>query len=389
MIDSLLFVHGTGVRQAAYAQSLNLIRSAMARQAPTISVQGCLWGEVHGAKLHLGGVSIPRVRDGPAGHHDEEAQKALWDLLLRDPFFELRQSSTASTHGFETPGRHLEKLELRRRLADLADAPELLERPQAPALASHWREAVSTLAGSGELALALDAAAEADPELRAVLARAAVASMQASLASNNLPLMGWRSRDDWVRECTTLLGGSTLGLGQWVKGRVLGLAGWWLTKEARRDRDALFNAVYPCPGDILRYQAHGTEVRRYIAKSIAACEGDVAILAHSLGGIACVDLLIEQHLPQVKLLATVGSQAPFLYEIGALASLRVHEPLPAYFPRWLNFFDQDDLLSYAAAPVFPGRADDIELRSAQHFPASHSAYWDDVVLWDSLAPHLR
>ena len=75
---------------------------------------------------------------------------------------------------------------------------------------------------------------------------------------------------------------------------------------------------------------------------------------HSLGGVACVDLLVEAALPQVELLVTVGSQAPFFYEIDALQSLRFGVPLPEHFPRWLNVYDLRDFLSYVAAGVFAG-----------------------------------
>jgi hypothetical protein len=100
-------------------------------------------------------------------------------------------------------------------------------------------------------------------------------------------------------------------------------------------------------------------------------------------------LLIERPLPQVKLLVTAGSQAPFLYEIGALCSLPFGKPLPPTFPAWVNFYDCNDLLSYRAAPVFTGRARDHELKSEQPFPQSHGAYWDDTLLWERIAPHLR
>jgi hypothetical protein len=95
-----------------------------------------------------------------------------------------------------------------------------------------------------------------------------------------------------------------------------------------------------------------------------------------------------QALPQVRLLVTVGSQAPFLYEIDALPSLRYGQPLPAHFPSWLNVYDLNDLLSYAAQGVFGDRAIDLELDSRQPFPASHSAYWDSRTMWEAIATRL-
>ena len=107
---------------------------------------------------------------------------------------------------------------------------------------------------------------------------------------------------------------------------------------------------------------------------MAAAE-PVVLIAHSLGGIAAVDLLVSQPLPSVRLLVTVGSQAPFLCEIGALWSLPHGDPLPDHFPPWLNIYDPRDLLSYIGAPLFPRRVEDVEVNNKQPFPQSHSAYW--------------
>ena len=58
------------------------------------------------------------------------------------------------------------------------------------------------------------------------------------------------------------------------------------------------------------------------------------MIAHSLGGIACVELFIEQKLSKkVDALVTVGSQAPFFYEIEALRTVEKYgDPLPGHFP---------------------------------------------------------
>jgi hypothetical protein len=138
----------------------------------------------------------------------------------------------------------------------------------------------------------------------------------------------------------------------------------------------------PPLGDILHYQAHGEGLRNYLAEHIRQSDEDVVVLAHSLGGVAAVDLLASRPMPQVRLLVTVGSQAGFLHELGALAGLKpgVRE-LPSYMPDWLNIFDRRDFLAYLAAPVFNGgptglsRVRDFEVYSRQPFPLSHSAYW--------------
>jgi predicted alpha/beta hydrolase family esterase len=107
-------------------------------------------------------------------------------------------------------------------------------------------------------------------------------------------------------------------------------------------------AVAPVIGDILLYQAKGEDIRGVIQEKITKLEDDVFVLAHSLGGIACFELMTERELPNVKGLITAGSQAPLLYELGALTKLRQPARLPSRFPPWLNLCDQNDLLSYCA-----------------------------------------
>ena len=99
-------------------------------------------------------------------------------------------------------------------------------------------------------------------------------------------------------------------------------------------------------------------------------------------------------MPRVRGLITVGSQAPFLYETGALVSLLPNDPLPAHFPPWLNVYDRSDFLSYLAAKVFDPDDEtskarraiiDFEAISRQPFPQSHSAYFTNVAVWRRIA----
>jgi hypothetical protein len=109
-----------------------------------------------------------------------------------------------------------------------------------------------------------------------------------------------------------------------------------------------------------------------------------------LGGIACVDLLVTEYLPCVKGLITVGSQAPLLYEIGALSSLERSEALPEHFPEWLNVWDRCDFLSYLASPVFHSpKVRDHQVDSGQPFPHPHSAYWGNPDTWQAIKQFLH
>ncbi|HEX3140362.1 MAG TPA: hypothetical protein VHQ87_09915, partial [Rhizobacter sp.] len=155
------------------------------------------------------------------------------------------------------------------------------------------------------------------------------------------------------------------------------------TSALRRHRNDLSNAAALPVGDILLYQSRGEEIRKFIRSKIEQATGPVTLLAHSLGGIACFDLLALPNPPKVERLITVGSQSPLLYEIGALPSLKPPQTLPQGFPRWLNVYDRNDFLSYVAKGLF-STATDLEVDSGQPFPDSHSAYFSNDAVWDAV-----
>ncbi|MFM7641942.1 MAG: hypothetical protein ACKO45_10390, partial [Cyanobium sp.] len=71
-------------------------------------------------------------------------------------------------------------------------------------------------------------------------------------------------------------------------------------------------------------------------------------------------------------------------------SLPFGQPLPDSVPAWLNLYDPRDFLSYIGASVFPGRVVDQCVDNRQAFPTSHSAYWRNAKVWEtihSILPH--
>ncbi|KAE8760842.1 hypothetical protein FSO04_06345 [Paraburkholderia madseniana] len=389
MSKTVLFVHGTGVRKASYEQSAARIAHGLKRVAPTAKLESCLWGDELGAKLGLNGASIPEFSGVNAAQPSEDQVQALWELLGHDPLFELRELALRDQRTLVSPaaqGIKVQFLEQLRLLGHDATALGLLE---GRASLVQWADATTLVADAPALKAALVAAPNVDTPLRVATARAVVAALQQKLDDENMPTLRRALRDQVVDRCVDHFGGRELGVKDWITSRVVGLGLRWATTRARRNRDSLFSAASPTAGDVLLYQARGAAIRAFIEQRIGDCGDNVAILAHSLGGIACVDVLIECPLPAVKLLVTVGSQAPFLYEIGALSSLPFGTPLPKHFPeRWINFFDRNDLLSYCAQRVFGDRAVDYEIASRQPFPQAHSAYWDEPELWQRLKPHL-
>ncbi|MFF2043448.1 hypothetical protein ACFVVX_23805 [Kitasatospora sp. NPDC058170] len=358
-----------------------------------------------------------------------------WTLLLVDPLCELRVLAELPTEddGFGIPGAHAPGQAVADRLAALASefapevapepAPEVAPEPTASpasgpaagpaaagtpaadelatllaatALAAHLPAALRRLAAAEEFAeaceQAVDAAAAA--ELTAATARALTAELLA--AAGPRALCTADERDRLAELLADRLGGTArgpLGRAAGVLGRLGMRVGGQRLLERRRG--ALTVGATPALGDILRYQARGGPLRAYLAERIAAAPGPTVVIGHSLGGIALVDCLALAAAdrgvpPDLRLLVTVGSQAPFLHELGALNGLEPGSGLPSGFPDWLNIYDPGDLLGYRAAPVFPGdpRVTDHEVSSRQPFPYCHSAYFKLPALYDRIAAAL-
>ena len=420
MIQSIVFVHGTGVRSWSYRVTADKVQAALRSRGFKGHFEPCVWGDKHGAGLSHQGRSIPQFSGLQATPPDARAWQALWSLLAADPYFELRELAGGTAAHAQLPPAAKQALQnFPALLRSLSSDAVVLAKSRGLLSAALLTEALDTVAASDPLALALKAAPGVNTGLRQAAARAVVAWAQqqradptrqqagdgagdgksdgksdSNIDSDSAPLPQ-AQRDALVSALVDALGGVEMGAAaDWVKKRLIGLGARWATDLAQRHRDVLYNGAYPAAGDILLYQKDGSAIRDEIAQHVAACTGPVAIIAHSLGGIACVDLLVERALPTVQVLVTVGSQAPLLYEMGALRHLALNQKLPPHFvPTWLNVFDPDDLLSYQAAPVFTpptpsATVRDLQVPSGQPFPMSHSAYWESDLLWDTVAPML-
>ncbi len=121
-------------------------------------------------------------------------------------------------------------------------------------------------------------------------------------------------RDDVVESLSNEIYYAEAGLGDWLKEQIMKLKNPSLsviTYGLKRGRGLISDFTNPMVGDILLYQGRGQKIRGLIESYITEAEPPVVLLAHSLGGVACVDLLAEKQLSKVKLLVTVGSQAPY------------------------------------------------------------------------------
>lgn len=391
---SLVVVHGTGVRKEGYDAMFALVE-ARAKEAPyACKVVRCFWGEKYGAHVNEA-FSVPGDSLRAIGDEELPAEPdlALWYMLLHDPLYELRGIPPGRAVESWGDDENDETTELAARVrtfkANAAIKAWLKENAleadlDASRAATLQSDVVRELIG-GQIA---------EPDhVRSALARAVTAALFIRGIEKGMPLPDVEERDEFVALIERNLGGTpdeaTRNVATWPIRQLAGLGRQLVTWKVKRERVAITRGVTAQLGDILHYQARGGGIRGDIKKSVTGASGDVYLLAHSLGGIACVDLLIlDKSLEgKIKGVITFGSQAPFLYEMNALVSLEKGERLPDHFPPWLNIYDQNDLLSYVAEPVFDKPKNpihDFEVKSGQPDVVAHSAYLKNDPAWDRI-----
>ncbi|MFJ8863440.1 hypothetical protein ACIRD8_34110 [Streptomyces sp. NPDC102451] len=387
-MTTVVFTHGTGVREPHLGGLVAQITSGLAATAPGTRLVAYDWGGPYGARLGADGASIPAApgagtgrSTGDLGEGDDVVE---WARLYDDPSAELATAAAGAAGRATPPGAAFPDERPRAVLLDIAARGEPAAGLPAPGL----RQAAAELARSPLLGPAAEAL---DPEtLAEVLARALTATaVAADIAADSPVQIGGDGRDAAVAALAERLGAAPAGTG---RGPLLRMAGRPLVRlgshYAVRRRRALTDAAHPAAGDVLKYLARGEDMRHGLRELVATLEPPVVLLGHSLGGIISLDTLISAPVPGVEFLITVGSQGPFLYETGALPTLAHPEPLPDHVPPWLNLYDRRDLLGYAAEPLFPGRAQDVSTDSRQPFPVAHSAYWTAPAVYRAIGERL-
>ncbi|MFE2053125.1 hypothetical protein ACFXAS_32170 [Streptomyces sp. NPDC059459] len=385
-MTAVVFIHGTGVREPGFSALAGRFSAGVTGLRGGLRVVPYYWGGVHGAALAAGGASLPPVSGvgrGPGAPDAAEDDTAAWAALYADPYAELALAAGSLPAAELPPGSLSLDQPVRERLAALAaegDAP-------AAELGPGLGRAAADLAAHPLLGAA--AAALAPDDLPDLAARCLTAQVVAGALDADAPLVPVGATRDAVADRLALtLGAPAPGTERGVRSLALRVAGSAASRAVVRRRRALTEAAHPAAGDVLRYLSRGEAVRAGLRDLLAGLEPPVAIVAHSLGGIIALDTLVLTPLPQVRLLVTAGSQAPFLYESGSLPSLEHPAPLPDHVPEWLNLYDPRDLLSYLGAGLFPGRVADIAVDSRQPFPAAHSAYWTNPDVYRHLVERL-
>jgi len=410
----VVFVHGTGVREPGFTETFNSISVGLKTALPGVTMHRCYWAEKHGSNIGAG-QSVPLYAQsmGVQAAPPENGDIYEWSLLLDDPLIELRLLAVhtgASAGG--TPGITPATI-LRGQLRRLLDGPV----GPFPGLDADDQQMLTTsvmnLLGMKGLDTSIAVGVHLAPSganlldaVRLLASRAIVAGWIRLLLDEGSPPPIAVTRDSLVDAIFSQLGGGkvqTMGIGKSLLNVALApvkimlktvvvdpsmrVAMW----GSRAFRHSIANAATPAAGDILLYQTRGKPIRDFILDTAAAVGEPVVLLAHSLGGIACIDLLLEGERPFIKGVITAGSQAPYLYEIGALSKLERDKQVPPHMPPWLNFYDKNDLLSFVAEPLMKAKnkVTDVEVCSGQPFPASHGAYWSNPDVWKACADFIR
>jgi hypothetical protein len=400
---TLFFVHGTGVRQAGYNQTLGEVKAGATNAGIVgVSIEGCPWGPSLGVSadrvpdtlpLDISTRSVVTAPPTPA-----EIDLATWALLIEDPLFELRLAGQATgaapttvTVGGLSPDQAAVAMvtRLQTTIPDLTGTG--LQNGDIVA-------AAKAVAASKELSSAAFAAKDPNkPELIQAMARAVTASILASHrydppGTEPAIALNGAIRGQLVQRIQdTMVPNSSRGaVGDWIKGKVVGFGESLATAFLISRRQGLTATSTAPLGDILFYQRRGEEIANFVIAALEQIKArPIVAVGHSLGGIILVDILSRTTHPVVDLLVTAGSQSPLFYAIDSLQSLRPQLQVPVPFTPWLNIYNRNDFLSYCATRIFPGVAGiwDMAVDPGVPFPASHSAYWHDPKVYDLILNH--
>ncbi|MEU0932668.1 hypothetical protein [Embleya sp. NPDC005971] len=390
-MTTIVFVHGTGVREIADSAAVRTVTAKVAERLPGVAVEAVDWGAACGVEVSptlrtLIGIADPEEPGRAVEVDPEEADLRLGATLEVDPLHELRAVAEARAQAGalrrSEAGDDL-RWAVRHAVVETALADVL---PGGPA---EWGESFTTaarrVAESVEFEAAADVlAASADYD---VIGRAVVGAFGQALGGRADGPGPWpvEWRGLLVAGVRDACGGDAAGgrISGALKGSLM-YASWPLQSLLR---GGTLGGSVPAIGDILYYQAHGENLRAYLAARIARIRGPVVVLAHSLGGIASFETLTQARsasepdqprypLPQVRALITAGSQIGYFGALGALAT----QPASSGPPRspsipWINLWNARDWLSFRAHPVFADAVHDVEVRVRRPFPQAHGVYW--------------
>jgi hypothetical protein len=385
----ILYIHGTGVRQRPYEVGFERLKNGLKKAGFTDDLVGCNWGEQLGVRLDLLASMLPSSGNKGIGAPSEaDKEDALWTVLQDDPLFELRIA--AIEHSNQPVPMSIGGHSVSERLQESMNRFLKADTEKFGVTKKELSKAVSSVSKSSEFAdLAKTFQDPKDNVLAELISRAVVAQI---IAFHQFDLPGEEPsfcvnlelRNHFVDTLRMALSGQqNKSVGSWLGNRVLDV----VTALVRNRREAIMNLSTRFIGDIFLYLQNGESIRKLISVTVESLTPPILVIAHSLGAVIMFDMLTSGECKKVDLLATVGTQIPFFYAMGALRNIQpnYHEgnsqgtsDQPSFKIPWLNAYNINDFLSFRASEVFKWDIlDEWAAENSVPFPASHGAYFED------------
>jgi hypothetical protein len=388
----VVFIHGVTVRLQGFAELRDTVQLALREHKSTeeMPFHAFLWGEA-AADLRWGGASIPGFSDKARKTvaRDAESREAippLLTLLLLDPLAELQAfEERSSATGLQLAPSSAEErnILLRRARPVLTEALVRIADQAAPA--AERRSAIEAAVTDTVESAARTRADIPLPQLLPLLSRSLSASLYRMLVPPTqalAPQTSWDTVTSSVEAAVTeTLGGQLAGVGDFLRHQALSLA----TLALRRGgRSAIMPAVSRFLGDVFVYlrdrETYLDGLNRLCVEAMRGDKSPLWLIGHSLGGVMAFDYCCRYPHVEVHRLATVGSQVGLFAEVDLLWEKSSDQfaphprPVPASIRQWINVYDENDMLSFLAAPIFD-RVTDQPVLSRTPFPEAHGAYW--------------
>ena len=391
----VVFVHGVNVRQGSDYDELVRARDAMLRRfaltglvpdPSTAKILNPYWGH-YGVKLAWNGASVPTGSVQAFGLDANLAQ-----LLLAE-------GSTPLPEDDQTAVLAIAKQSL----------PDAVDMIFAVALQEADSEDLDEVAALAAKAISyadhnprpawLDSTSNDTIFLSRLQAHVEVWRPPDAAAEPAVPIESFGLAESWdkVREGIARVGSAAGALGS---GLVLSAVRQPLTPVVARFLGDVFVYIDQ-RGDIGATGAIVEELSQAIKDADQARSTDdphLVIVAHSMGGNIAYDIL-SHYCPNLvcDALVTVGSQVALLEEMKLYKASSPHLPAnpavdrvakPDNIHHWLNVFDRNDVLSYAASPVFADVAD-YEYSTGKGLLSAHTTYFLRPTFHERLGVRLR
>lgn len=123
---TVLFIHGTGVRGPSYLVTFEILKAQFENRRIKHALEPCLWGDDLGSKIPVLSIPESKIEPPAAGKFTERQNFARWELLYRDPLFELRLLKNRPARGpLPPPSLNRPDIALWNRVKNYARSAEL------------------------------------------------------------------------------------------------------------------------------------------------------------------------------------------------------------------------------------------------------------------------